>query len=178
MRIKKLLKVLVPVVLLFTMLSLAACTGSAGQSPGAEPEAETTAVLETTGTTAPAGGETPAALDNPTLSWHREGGIAGFCDDLAIYPNGQVVAATCGGNQPVELGQRTLAAEQLTQLQNWVNTFASFTFERTDEATADAMTISLEFTGTGTTEATDEDKQAIIDYAAEVYNQFSAAPSE
>ena len=100
------------------------------------------------------------------LTWHREGGFAGFCDDLAVYTSGYGLPSTCQTEPPATLGQRWLAAGETHQLFAWIDDLASFEYGQKDPATADAMTLQLAFNGAGTGVATDRDKQAMLDFAA------------
>jgi hypothetical protein len=108
------------------------------------------------------------------LAWHREGGIAGFCDELVIYGAGDAHATSCANDEPQELGARQLDGERLALLQTWVSEYKRFEVERTDAATADAMTIRLAFYGTGQTEAGEAEVQAILDLAAQLFTELSS----
>ncbi len=55
------------------------------------------------------------------LTWHREGGIAGFCDDLKIYRSGLAVATSCKGNQQLPTGTTWLTEAQLTPFFTWLD---------------------------------------------------------
>src|SRR5690349_8826421 len=46
---------------------------------------------------APTGNDAPIPFpaDTAVLTWHREGGIAGFCDDLTVYADGSFTVANC-----------------------------------------------------------------------------------
>ncbi|HLF28437.1 MAG TPA: PT domain-containing protein [Anaerolineae bacterium] len=118
-----------------------------------------------------AGGRSGAAY-GLALAWRREGGFAGFCDDVSVYVTGVFYATSCKGNQPQDLGRSRLTADQLEQMFEWVDTFSSFEINQTDPATADAMTIRLVFSGAGAQEPTDADKQAIQDFAAQLFTQL------
>jgi hypothetical protein len=107
------------------------------------------------------------------ISWHREGGVAGYCSDLVVYVTGKVVATSCKGAQPQELGQYFLDAEQLQQLYEWTDTLKPFEMEQTDNATADALTIRVVFYGNGAQEASAADQQAIESFAADLFLQIS-----
>jgi hypothetical protein len=107
------------------------------------------------------------------LAWHREGGIAGFCDDLTVYVTGDVYAAPCNSGQPGEIGRSRLTAAQLAQVYAWIDSFKAFELNKKDPATADAMTVRLVFSGVGAKEATDADKQAIANFAQELYMNFA-----
>lgn len=134
-------------------LALAAC------GPAAGPEAEAT-----------------SDPDLPVLTWHREGGLAGFCDDLSILGDGRVVVSTCRGGDGTVLGEGTLTPDQQAQLDAWVSRLQALHIEQTDPATADAMTVRLALAGQGSAEATEQDLQAIRDYVASLYLEVGGLP--
>lgn len=115
--------------------------------------------------------------DELILSWHREGGIAGFCDDLLIYRSGVMTGSTCQVIPAADLGQQELSPDHLRQLNEWMATLQSFEMEQSDGAVADSMTIRLTFVGQGDRAATDEEKQAISAFASQLYGQLKAAPT-
>jgi len=121
---------------------------------------------------------TPASTGGPTsavITWHREGGIAGFCDDLFIHAGGTVVAQSCGAQSAVEVGRGELPPERRSQLQGWLETFKSFDVSQTDAATTDAMTIRLAFAGTGSDGAGESVRKEMLALAAEVYAKVSTS---
>jgi hypothetical protein len=115
-----------------------------------------------------AGGHS-GAVNGPALAWRREGGIAGFCDDLEVYSTGSVFASSCKGGQAQETDRSRLDAGQLERLYGWIDSLRPFEIEQTDPATADAMTIRLVFSGMGENEAGEAEKAAILDFAAGLY---------
>jgi hypothetical protein len=119
-----------------------------------------------------------AGTNDVILTWHREGGIAGFCDEVKVYGSGEASVSTCKGGETKELGHVQLSPEQMGQLRVWVETLRSFEFEHTDQAVADAMTIRLAFAGKGAAEASDADKQAMQDLAAQLYAQVGVPSRE
>jgi hypothetical protein len=104
------------------------------------------------------------------LTWHREGGLKGFCDDLAVHATGWIYATSCKGNEPVELGRRRLTAEELAQVFAWVDAYKSFEYGHKDPATVDALTVRLVFSGAGMGEA---DPQPMLDFAATLYTSVA-----
>jgi hypothetical protein len=112
------------------------------------------------------------------FAWHREGGLAGFCDDVAVYLTGEAYASSCHGDQPTDLGRIWLTSNQLTALYSWVDALRSFEYEHTDPATADAMTIRIVFSGLGEMEAAEAHIQAIQELAQDVANQLSVSPDD
>jgi hypothetical protein len=113
----------------------------------------------------------PTPLIDPglALSWHRVGGIAGFCDDLKIFRSGLVVPVSCKGNSPLPLGSRWLNSDQLVQLYAWLDALQASNGKQSDSAVADSMTITWALAATGNRPATDSDKQAILNFASLVY---------
>ncbi len=107
------------------------------------------------------------------LKWHREGGIAGFCDDLTIYVTGDVYASNCQGEEPVVLGRRRLSGELLAEFYSWVDSYGDFNYDFTDPGTADAMTMTLVFDGNGNREPTEEEIQQMLDIASRIYAAFT-----
>lgn len=106
------------------------------------------------------------------LSWHRQGGIAGFCDDLIIYRSGVAQASTCRGSARL-LGTGYLSASQLDQLFAWLDGLKQFSQKSTDPAKADAMTTQLLLNGTGINTASEAQQQAMMLLAQDVFAAVS-----
>lgn len=107
------------------------------------------------------------------LAWHREGGIAGFCDDLTIDVTGLVYASTCKGQNPQTLADRWLGNADLEQIYAWVDQYGPFEVEQTDDAQADGMTVRMVFSGAGSVTPDEEEQQAMLDFAAEMYTRLA-----
>jgi hypothetical protein len=107
------------------------------------------------------------------LTWHREGGIAGFCDDLTVYLSGEIQASSCRPSGKVADGSlRVIASkEELAQFDKWITLFGAVTVTMKDAAVADAMTVTLTLNGLGTGQPTEGDKQAMLAWAQDVYNR-------
>ena len=116
----------------------------------------------------------PEANSEVALTWHREGGIAGFCDDLTVSLSGDVRALSCKGGAAKAVGQARLSPQDLQKLNNWVGHLDSFEYTQTDQAKADAMTIRVAFTGQGDAAASDAEKQDIQAWAAQLFTTASA----
>lgn len=110
------------------------------------------------------------------LTWHREGGIAGFCDDLVVYLAGEVHASTCAG----EATPGALTVDELVQLHQWVRQFSAVGLNQSDAppGSADAMTIELTLNGIGAVEAAEADQQTLATWAQAVYTRITTAPAE
>jgi hypothetical protein len=111
----------------------------------------------------------------PAINWHREGGIAGFCDDLALYANGNVYARSCATSPPQGSVHARLTGDRLAQLESWVNRLGSFEVEQSTGAVADAMTVHLAFHGAGSGEASESQVQAMLDLASELFAEVRRA---
>jgi hypothetical protein len=138
--------------LLATVLALAACAPA--PTPTSQPAAP------------PTSGPVGDPLHSAVLTWERQGGIAGFCDQLNVFADGSVAGRTCKGSMVQE---GTLTAEQRAQLQAWLTALRPFEYTKTDPAVADAMTVRLTFAGSGTTRAGAADQQAVVAFAEDVY---------
>lgn len=107
------------------------------------------------------------------ISWHREGGIAGFCDDLAVYLTGFTYASSCKGTQTTVLGFKRLDPAQMDQVFAWSDSLKSFqSGQKNPTAAADAMSVDITFTGLGARDAGQQDQQAIQTLAETLYNDL------
>lgn len=86
------------------------------------------------------------------LRWHREGGIAGFCDDVIVSIYGEVSISSCKGGSARALGMQRLAYDELDQLYKWVDTYISFGTTPPSVTKPDELIYTLEFFGRGTQE--------------------------
>lgn len=111
-----------------------------------------------------------SAAQGLALAWHRDGGIAGFCDDLLVYNYGRVMATNCKLS-PLTSHTLQLDSAQLEQLYAWLDALQPIKDYQTDPAVADAMTVELLLNGNGNQAAANSDRQAIIDFAMTLYQQ-------
>lgn len=115
------------------------------------------------------------------LFWHREGGVAGFCDNVLIYTSGIVRAYSCADQtqgQLNELGTGRLSGEDLETFYEWTDTLSQFTIDRSDDAEADALIVQVVFAGQGTEEATEQQQQTIEAFAQQQFEQVTAPDVE
>ncbi len=101
------------------------------------------------------------------LAWQQSGGIAGLCDDLAIYRSGEVLASSCKAGPGQNFEPLRLTAPQLTRLYRWIDALGSFESVQSDPATADALTTRLVFSGDGDQPGDPAIEQAMRDLAAD-----------
>lgn len=105
------------------------------------------------------------------LRWHREGGIAGFCDDLLVEWTGVAQPRACKLRLAYPEGALTDA--ELQQLQAWGMMFGTVTLTQTDEAAADAMTLTLSLSGFGQAQPTEAERQAMLEWAQAVFTRLA-----
>lgn len=110
------------------------------------------------------------------LVWHREGGIAGFCNDLSIYRSGWAQPATCKAGQVKNMNAYRITTDELEQLYAWLDQFENFEYENKDPAVADAMTIKMVFIGTGSAQASAAQREEISAFAASVNTSAARQP--
>lgn len=105
------------------------------------------------------------------FAWHREGGIAGFCEDVTAYVTGQLYVTSCRGQEPQTIEARWLTADELEQIYAWQDRYAPFETVQSDDAQADSMTVRLVFSAHGDTFPDEAEQQAILDFAANLFLQ-------
>ena len=116
----------------------------------------------------------PVIAEIPTLQgivllWHLTGGIAGFCDDLAAFENGQLIYGRCGG-----AAKGSLPEGQLAQLRNWQGRYYPFEYQFQDNpGKPDNMTTTLIFSGKGTAMAAEADQKEIVNWARQLYAELA-----
>jgi hypothetical protein len=116
-------------------------------------------------------GEEGAEATGGGITWRREGGIAGFCDEVTVSLPGPATVASCASDPPEVRDEVELTAEQTSRLQALVDRLASFDHEQSDAATADAMTITIVFLGRGAARPSTADLTAIEELANEVLQE-------
>ena len=98
------------------------------------------------------------------LTWKREGGIAGFCDNLTIYLSGEVQGNTCNNAEIVEKRLTDLlSAEEIATLNGWVSKYGVVEIDASDpEGVSDRMSVNLKLFGTGSEQITSPAVQQIL----------------
>ena len=105
------------------------------------------------------------AFEGMALLFHVSGGIAGLCQDMAAFHDGQALYGPCGG-----LGKSELSEEQHAQLTAWIDAFAPFDFRLDDNPGGpDSMTTSLVFVAKGQRIASESEQQEIVDWVRATY---------
>lgn len=156
-----------PLALLCACWLLIACT-----MPTLDTEVPAEATQTTTSRGASAGDVAgDEAAQEVLFTRHREGGIVGFCDDVTVYSDGAYAVESCRSNAEAEPRSGQLTAAQMDTVEAWANTYQAFDYSRRDPATADAMTVSLDFYGVGEEVAAEEQQREVVAFANELFVQ-------
>ena len=115
----------------------------------------------------------PATL---SLVWKREGGIAGFCDTLAVFRSGEVFTTNCKAQADGEMGTLAglLTSPEVQEFNNWTTGFGEVDLDASDpKGVADQMIVTLEFFGTGSEEPTESEQQELFNFAQDLYQEMT-----
>jgi hypothetical protein len=107
------------------------------------------------------------AQEEPVLNWKREGGIAGFCDQLAIWNSGKVQATSCKPAGASRTGR--LQKHHAAQLQQWIRSLRTTAIADNDAGVNDSLSVSLSLKGKGGNAPSAQEKQAMLDFASELF---------
>jgi hypothetical protein len=108
------------------------------------------------------------------FTWRREGGLAGFCDEVNVYMTGEAVYLPCDSSLPAS--RFWLVPYQLQQLFDWIDTVEGFEEERADPAVADRMVIRIQFLGRGERQPEDWYINSMDSLAAEIAGRGQLEP--
>lgn len=98
------------------------------------------------------------------FAYHREGGIAGFCDDAGVYLDGRVLVSNCKGLN----ASFYLTTSELAQMYAWYDGYKSVDYQYSDPAVADKMTIVLNMPGVGQKTADEAEIRAMLAFISEL----------
>ena len=108
------------------------------------------------------------------LTWLRNGGIAGFCDSLAIFRSGELEGINCqhanGGNL-----QGLLTEDERAALEALLAEYGSVVIDQSNPPdVADSMALSLVLYGLGDAQPNADEQAAIMAWAQDVYTRLNA----
>ncbi|MBK9927764.1 MAG: hypothetical protein IPP66_21030 [Anaerolineales bacterium] len=113
----------------------------------------------------------PATL---ALTWKREGGIAGFCDNLVVFLSGEVYGNQCKANDG-RMGTfaNLLSVAERKQFSTWTAKYGQVNVDASDpKGVADGMTVLLSLYGNGTGRPSKDDNAAILLWAQTIYQKL------
>ena len=109
------------------------------------------------------------------MTWKREGGIAGFCDSMAVYLSGEVHAGSCKGDQYAEKRLIDILSEdEMANFDEWLNKYGNVNIDASDpKGVADRMVVMLTFMGTGSQQTLSaSEKQELLNFVQELYQRL------
>jgi hypothetical protein len=103
------------------------------------------------------------------FSWTRSGGLAGLCDELAIYLPDEIVASDCKVGTKVD--QLTVVAyeKERDQLMEWLRTYEAQTITRDENLAADGFLFEVIFAGQGDEKMSPEIEEEILLMLGDLY---------
>jgi len=114
----------------------------------------------------------PATL---ALTWKREGGIAGFCDNIAIFLSGEVYGYKCRAESDAKIDTfaNLLSASEQKQFTAWITEFGQVTVDASDpKGVSDRMEVVLELYGVGSSKPSDTEEQAVFAWAQDLFQKL------
>ncbi|MCI0555082.1 MAG: hypothetical protein L0287_29385 [Anaerolineae bacterium] len=114
----------------------------------------------------------PATL---ALTWKREGGIAGFCDNLTVFLSGEVYGYKCKAESDAKIDTfaNLLSTSERKQFNSWITEFDQISLDASDpKGVSDRMEVVLEFYGVGSSKPSDTEEQAIFAWAQDLYQKL------
>ncbi len=115
----------------------------------------------------------PASL---AMVWKREGGIAGFCDTMTVFRSGEVYTSQCKPQPEGRMGTfaNLLSSSEQEQFMDWMAQLGEAHLDASDPSgVADQMKVTLDLFGTGSKQITKSDRQALFDFAQNLYQKVS-----
>lgn len=118
----------------------------------------------------------PTPTPDTTLVWERTGGIAGFCDRVVVGRTGFASAWSCRGGTERLIATTVLQSEELATLYQWLDQFEAFSWHSDNlDATADAMSLALEFDSAGPNSVGEADREQMLAFVDRLIGRLLAA---
>ena len=114
----------------------------------------------------------PATL---ALTWKREGGIAGFCDSMAVFLSGEIIGSQCKSQPNATTGNfaSLLSASDRKQFDTWITQFDEVTLDASDpKGVSDRMEVTLVLYGLGSGKPVKAEQQAIFSWAQKLFQKL------
>ena len=115
----------------------------------------------------------PATL---ALIWKREGGIAGFCDNLTVFRSGEVFTTNCNSQAESRMGTfaNLLTSSERQEFMGWIAEFDETQLDASDpEGVSDRMVVTAEFLGLGSKTPTESEQQTLFNFAQDLYQEVT-----
>ncbi|GAB4473016.1 MAG: hypothetical protein Kow0088_07990 [Anaerolineales bacterium] len=105
------------------------------------------------------------------IAFHREGGLAGICEDVLIYSSGIAELSSCRPGQQLSVQRIYLTAAQMQEIYRWLDTYLPFESAEGDTNTPDSLSLRMVFNGKGQQDVSDPDRREIIQFVQEIADQ-------
>ena len=109
------------------------------------------------------------------MMWKREGGIAGFCDNLTVFLSGEVYGQQCRAESDIKMDTfaNLLSTKERKQFDAWISDYGQVTLDASDpEGVADRMEVVLVFYGLANEQPSKPQQQEMINWAQDVYQKL------
>ena len=114
----------------------------------------------------------PATL---ALTWKRDGGIAGFCDSMAVFLSGEIIGSQCKSQPNATTGSfaSLLSASDRKQFDAWITQFDDVTLDASDpKGVSDRMEVTLVLYGLGSGRPGKAEQQALFTWAQSLFQKL------
>ena len=114
----------------------------------------------------------PATL---ALTWKREGGIAGFCDSMAVFLSGEIIGSQCKSQPNATTGTfaSLLSTSEQKQFNTWMTKFGEMHVDASDpKGVSDRMEVVLDLYGLGSSKPGETDQQAIFAWTQDLFQKL------
>ena len=111
------------------------------------------------------------------LTWTRQGGIAGFCDNLTIFLSGEVYGKQCKPQSKEATGTfaKLLSASERDQFDAWINEFGLVELDASNPiGVSDRMIVKLSMFGNGNSMLTKPEEQKLYDWVQNLYQKLNS----
>ena len=108
------------------------------------------------------------------LTWKREGGIAGFCDNLTVFLSGEVYGSKCKPQSNEAMGSfaKLLSAAERDQFNNWFKELGQANLDASNPVgVSDRMVVTLAFYGSGSGTIVKSNEQDLFMWAQDLYQK-------
>lgn len=108
------------------------------------------------------------------LTWKREGGIAGFCDNLTVFLSGEVYGSNCNLQEGrMKTFASLLSASEQKQFAAWIAKYGQVNLDASDpKGVADGMTRLIVLFGNGSNQPSKADEEAIFLWAQDLFQKL------
>jgi uncharacterized protein YidB (DUF937 family) len=106
-------------------------------------------------------------------AWKREGGIAGFCDNMIVFLSGEVYVSDCKGGGGMGTLTGLLSAGEREQFNTWLSDLDQIELDASDpEGVSDRMVVTLNVYGRGSEQPSQQEEDAMLQWAQTLFQKM------